>query len=197
MSSNNTEIYVAIDIEAFGPALDAPVVAVGYCVGDRKTILENDLFCFPADRKEMEAKCKEQFWDKNPDLLPRIEVNATLPVQDQWLAFQKWLDGLEDRYPNREIIFISDNPRFDLGKIDYQLKKYCGRIPCVYLPKSGYCSTEDPWERLCAIPKKKKAEIIASTGQKVQHTHWPVDDARYIYTLHMELLDYISQLEDI
>lgn len=208
VNKNRMIMYVALDIESFGPRLDDPVVAIGYVVGDESGhIKESGVICIEADVKQIEQQCYDQFWVHQQALLKRIQEHA-IPSPDAWFTFKEWIDGLETKYPDDTIIFLSDNPVYDIGKLDFHLYMYTQRAPLRYTTLLKYRSIEDPSEQLegwsraaakcsCAVDFVRRTSPNGATKDDTTSrvkspttmimSHWPEDDARQIYELRMAL----------
>jgi len=180
--SNLKTTYVAIDIEKAGKKIDDAILAIGLCVGSQTgQVIEKRLWCleFP-EGKGIEEQCNQEFWMKYPELLKFIRENAK-PIVEVMTEFAKFIDDLESKY--QKIVFVSDNPAFDIGAIDYYLHKYVGRCPMRYTKSAKYCCISDPSERLEMLVNKKA--IYEEIDKIAKHSHKPDDDAEYIY--HMQI----------
>ena len=108
---------------------------------------------------------------------------------DMAIEIQNYLDGLETKYPNMKIKIVSDNPCFDLGKVDWLLDHYTDRLGVRYSFNGAYRSVEDPTEQLKPIP-----ESWIVPYKLPPHTHDPVDDARHIGYLWFQARDTAEKL---
>lgn len=82
--------------------------------------------------------------------------------------FDKWLKEVSDGKPT----FISDNPAFDFGWINFYFHKYLGRNPFGF-------SARRIGDIYCGIVKKANAnKEWKRKYRKTKHTHNPVDDAK-------------------
>ncbi len=79
--------------------------------------------------------------------------------------FAKWLEDLGDR-----VVFISDNPAFDCGFMNYYLHKYAGRNPFGF-------SARRIGDMYSGIVNDAYQANNWKKFRKTKHTHNPVDDA--------------------
>lgn len=188
MEDKKPIIYLALDIEGTGARLDAPIVAIGYCLGDEaERIIEKHTFCLkmPPD-VGVEENCQKYFWDKHPDLWKRIEREAK-PANTVAHQFVDFINELETRFPEEsyKIELLSDNPAYDITKLDFFVWNYTRRYPIRYSSTGGYRTISDPSEQGKALPNEDECWEIAVS--KCQHDHWPENDAEQIYHLFMQV----------
>lgn len=181
---SNETVYLAIDIEKVDDYQSSPIVAFGACLGDiNGTVLESHAW-YPAlpQNAKFGERCKREFWDKQVGLYATFEDRAE-PTAAAYNSFVAWLNGLEAHYGN--IVVLSDNPAYDLGSLDHQLERYCGRLPVRYTSLGEYRCVSD-WSEQCArmgagaygsIMARAKAEM----GELSQLIHNPEVDAELIY----------------
>jgi hypothetical protein len=183
--------YVAFDIEKFGARFFDPVVAIGYCIGTPDgDILDSGIFCMKHHVSEMEPRCKEQFWDKQPEESMKRLFARMKPAKEEWNRFRDWFENLPTKYKDHELVLLSDHPSFDIAAISAGLTEYTGRnYPINYMGREGheqltYCSVQDPSERLEMLSEIKQAFIKGVLHAKgYDMTHWAEDDAKYIFQL--------------
>lgn len=192
MSESNDpkkKIVIAIDIEKTLRTLTEGIVAIGVVVASKEsdsyTVLEKITFCMPfpedvKDSKLMDQEAWSQFWSnpkfKLEKVIERIKREA-IPYEKSLKEFVEFFDGIEERFPEHEIEIISDNPPFDIGSIDGALDVTKTRKLPIKYNKTGkkYRSVIDPGERLDSLSMWHVATSIVD--KKVDHDHWPSNDA--------------------
>jgi hypothetical protein len=183
-------VAVAVDVEGTGAAFDAPIVAVGVCVGDLETkrVMECRTWCMKMpEGVAVEPRCQAEFWDKHPDLWGKIERDAV----SQSTAFRSlavFLDRVYDeaRTAGKDILILSDNPAYDLPRIDAGLHRHADRLPLRYRADGTYLFVADPTERAAGM-ERGADECVAFANREAPPTHWPSDDATNIFALHCVL----------
>jgi hypothetical protein len=205
-----TIMVLAVDIETNGYSyLRNGIKAIGYCLGDLtgKTI-EKGKYCLKLEEKnkEFDVKCRK-FWDDHKDILKILDDeaekelgNAKESIKTQITKFADKLDSFDLKYDLR---IVSGNPVFDIGFINYYFDKYLGRRPICFkfgeefrptfstdcysrgVLNMGYKSmwTDDKY-----IIKKFSLDVT------VNPTHLPDDDAEYIYSIHVKLINKMKDL---
>jgi hypothetical protein len=196
--------YLALDIEATGPGPEHKMIALGVVLATKsrgillKTRFTFPLCEFPATPDEVETllnTTKNAEW--NPDTLrgfwkPRIEWahknlcnprsgSVSLPrkeaeneYRDEVTRAIHFLQLLLLAYP--QIDLISDNPNYDLGRLDQLIFKYgLGRVP---LREFGG-DHRNVW---CVDSMLRATEEVARFEQikkdnNVEHDHFPENDA--------------------
>jgi hypothetical protein len=53
-------------------------------------------------------------------LISNLQTDAK-PIKDAMNQFNTFLNDLETKYINNKIIFLTDNPAFDIANLDYNL----------------------------------------------------------------------------
>jgi hypothetical protein len=200
MSAANVKetVYVAFDIEAGGSGYQHPVIAVGVChgtVGDYK----RKRWCIRFNANTFEKRCVDEFWSKNQNILGIIEREA-MDEDVAWKEIADFIDSLELLYPasTYRIKFVSDNPAYDIARIDYMLYVKRGRLPLRYTTEGKYRSISDPSEQVKGLPPAQRAvmdELVTSAKNRasVSHTHLPDDDAEVMF-LEQAIIDRIISL---
>jgi hypothetical protein len=175
-------IYLAYDVEATGcRVLTDEVACVGFVEGDEKgNILFKKRFSMKTNGN-FEAECKSGFWDKLPKDVYEILLSGQVDQLTIWKEIATYIDSLETKYPNCEIVLLSDNPAFDNKFIDVNLERYTGRKPICYDSKRGYRSTEDAHQYYTSMPTEHKTEIKRLVNELVEHNHMPENDAAHHY----------------
>jgi len=179
-------VYLSVDLESGGSHFDNDDVAVGFFVGEPCDItddgepreIERRRFVLPYKVSTFEERCKKEFWDKNPILLENLGPSPYNTKDEAWKDIARYLDDLHERY---YVTILSDNPAFDIGRIDHNLYWYAGRLPMRYTPKGDYRPVSDPSEQLKMCPYWFQKEF--KRRFKHLHSHFPEEDAEYIYTL--------------
>lgn len=189
-------ICLAIDIEKCGDSpMNHPVLAIGTCVGtDDGEVLEKKTWClWPFPGQVMEPRCLKEFWDPRPELLKKI-ASCAVPPLPALIEFNTWLNGLAERHGAGKVRILSDNPAFDIGTLDFVL---CTRgirdMPLRYLGDDTYRSITDPSEMIGGQGSQKLVD--GWIGARVQHDHWPENDAEYIYWQYIGALKVRDALE--
>lgn len=127
-----------------------------------------------------------EFWLKNVGVLKMIYCHAR-NADEEWEGFLNYLDGLEDRFADHDIVIVTDHPSFDVAHINYQLEKRFGRNPINRTKSGRYCMTMDPTERL--VHSSLKDEIYAHAEQIVVRKHDTRDDSMGILYLMLASLE--------
>lgn len=183
-------MYCALDIEKAGAKFEHKVLAVSFVVGykSRFEIAKKITVCFPVpEEKDFEKRCLEEFWspDEMQSILNRIRKEACKTEEEAVNKIDAFLNEIEEQWPDNEIEFISDNPSFDVGTVDYLLWIHKNRLPMRYTSKGRYRWVSDPSERLYALGKSKEVKDKISKTV-VKHDHWPENDATFIYASMLE-----------
>lgn len=120
---------MAFDVETTGQYLgiNAMIELSGVVMNQDAEVLDKFKTSLYSDGT-FEKKCKEEFWDKHPDVLKKIlenSVNTKIGVLD----FSQWVNSMDIKHnkPTR----ISDFACFDASWVDLYLAKYTKR-PCLY-----------------------------------------------------------------
>jgi hypothetical protein len=187
-----TRLYIAWDIEGAGPALTDPVIAIGCCYGTSEEYRKKR-WCIKVAWDSIETKCREEFWSKNQQIFDNLQVDAKEPAQ-VWSEIAHFLNDLEKEFPQHQFAIISDNPNYDLAKIDYWLHQYCGRLGTRYSQRGQYRLVCDPSEQRRFFPQKQQMKDLVR--QRASHTHYPDDDAECML-LMQTILDDPRKLETL
>lgn len=171
-------VGIAIDVEKKGKDLDESVIAIGIAFGTRPNNIEKCTFCFKSDAK-FETRCYDEFWKNNLDTLAKICSVAEDP-KTGWAKVVAYMEMIEKKYPSHKIIIVSDNPDYDAGSVNYELKKHCGRYPLRYNSAGKYRSVEDPGEQMAGLGTTIEAQIKQTADRLCVHDHWPENDAHNI-----------------
>jgi len=127
-------VYFSFDIEADGPspALNS-MVSFGCVVFDESGVEVDKMQAnmLPLPEQTVDKRCKEEFWDKNPEILKFVQTNPVDPSD-----FVKSLVQLYKKYKDvgHKIVWVA-NP----AAYDWQwLKAYYEWFKCVEDPDIGY-----------------------------------------------------------
>ena len=130
-------------------------------------------------------RCYNEFWKRQPPEILETLYEEVLPPTE---AMNKFL-SVEERFPIGEV--MSDNPSYDLTRIDFALKKYNRReYGMHYTPDGKYRTVSDPSEIYHYLPPKIKATI-----QQDEPTHFPDDDALDIYRFALKIKKAVNDWE--
>ena len=190
---------LSLDIETNGPdLLKHEIISIGYCVGDLVgNVINKERINFKYDTV-FEPDCWK-FWSKYLSVLDKLKEGQLTPY-DAINKFIIMVDELDTKYDLR---IITDNPSFDISFINYYLNKYLGRLPITYIHGIGHkyrCIFDtdsfargalhqnyaDPWTSDSKVTETFGLTLDAS------HSHFPDDDAEYIYKLHIALVNRLQ-----
>lgn len=184
--------YVAIDCERRGSGFNHPVCAMGWRVGpvDLQTPLSTinlkervAIRALPG--QEDEQACMDEFWSHYPVQAKWIKENEKDAVIVM-LKLRELFKKLSDCIGVGNITLLSDNHEMDLGRASH-LGWTVGvwNLPIRFFDIGVYHSARDPRERFDMLTKKEKAYFknkwLPLNAPGVQHTHFPDDDAEYVY----------------
>src|ERR1700722_8073959 len=170
------KIYFAVDIESGGPSF-LQAFAIGICLGYKfwNVIDRQGFYSIPPLKFHSTT---QKWWNNHSDVLKilnnKAKKSGSLNYSDMIHLFCQYLNNLEHRFPENDIVVLSDNPSFDLGALDYGLQVKCNRLPIRY-SRDGktYRCVEDPsarWEMLPQFICSWRHKII---NAKVIHHHLP------------------------
>lgn len=173
----------AIDLEAIGNGVPS---GIGICVGDEKgRVVLKRKWWFKVDEKDVDPRCKEQFWDKNP-LIYEEMLRDGKPIEDQLKDFVNVYDSIGEKLgiKDTELNLTSDNAEFDFGSLNEPLKKYLKRDPLRYTKKGEYRPITAYDDTFWALSERQK--VISSYVNQIQvHNHSPDNDAEHNYISDM------------
>lgn len=179
--SQRRRIIACIDIEAIS---FTRVVAIGVVVGDGEgNILEKQEWWITFIKSDI-APATQDFWDKNPELIPIMEKEGK-DEETQIKSFVQFWDGIAKKYgiAEKDIELVADNPEFDFARLTPYVEKYCKRDPIRYTTTKEYRPITD---YLDAIWKMGLGHIIEKRANDVQvHDHRPSNDAEHNYVSHL------------
>lgn len=188
--SDAKRILVGVDIEKAGKNLIRhPVVSVAFAVcNDNAELLTAERFNFnvnwalQSNGGDFEDTCWHEFWSKLPtEVVEACKVN-TMAQDHGWRAVAAWLNELEMTYPTPEykIIFINDNPSFDIANIDYNLEHYANRHPMRYTSNGEYRTIVTIDDAFYMMPESVINRVNVKIKKVVTHNHNPVNDAHFM-----------------
>lgn len=188
-------LYVAVDIESAGSSYDHAVLQIGVAWSFDGEKFETKSFCSEEafNLTGFETRCWEEFWTKNTKVLQRIQ-NEAIEDEFMWLSFVEFWNAFDSK--SKTVKVVSDNPTFDLGRIDHALSKL-KRLPLRYTQDGKYRSVDDPSEKIKGLPKSKREEIKAILEKTTPHTHWAPDDATHILKMNFLVDKYIKEVQDL
>lgn len=197
-------VYVAVDIEKTGSSFTKhKVMSVGFFVGDRngkclETKRVNLDVKFPSEGNfgDFEERCWQEFWSKLDSKIIDILTTDQVSQQEGWNQVAKFIDGLEEKYPNTKIKFLTNNTSFDIANIDYNLEVYCSRLPMRYSSKGKYRSVISADDMLEMLPNSLYSAARQRIHSVVKHDHDPINDAHSIYLQYIEAILYKERLEE-
>lgn len=202
---NKNKLLIAVDIETSGCQFSKHgILAIGFCIGDLNNIHNNNKYRinFALDENIVfEKRCMDEFWSKNMNKLEELKKDQYSPKQ----GIQKFIDYIDNFEKTFELIFISDNPTFDFGFINYYLDKYLDRRPLSFNSiDNSYrplfdtdCYTRGVLNLDYSNIWTSDADIINKLNIKLPnniiHDHLPENDAEYILELHKAVINHLMQ----
>lgn len=200
MTSRRT-YYLSVDIETMGPRYSDTVNAIGMAFGPadgswrKLRTLRYSVKAEPMETTDQQTF--QNFWIHHPELLREITDTAVsapyalvriMSFVQQLVASYEDGSGSGSDGEDKEqatIVLVTDCPDFDLGRLDFLLKKHkiCDR-PLRWLGSPRRHAVMDPRERLEALGPscvKACATWIKKTRPGVVHDHRPEHDAEYTY----------------
>lgn len=193
-----------IDLEKVGCRLVNPIPMLGITVGKidlstlQGTVIEKTRFTLPfeLDLNDEEVKrCLSEFWDKQDGLLDMARKTQL----STWKDVAAYVDELYTLHNVTK--WVSDNPAFDLGHLDYQLTVHGARpYPVRHSPTGDYVSVEDCTEQVKGLTPKMRAEVKKMMdlfwSNPSRRKHCPEDDAEgifyeYVYVLQARRLQNV------
>jgi hypothetical protein len=183
---NDETLYIAFDVEAKGDRITDPIIEIGVAWGTSAKNIQKMPLCLDYKNVPFQERCYNEFWSKQTDNLKRIETAAKNP-KEQLTLLMKTMDSFEEKYAN--IKLVSDNPAYDIAKIDYALFTVLQRFLGVrYDSKGNYRSISDPSEQIKGLPIKTRNAIVVSVEKVQPHTHEAADDAAGILLTYFYVL---------
>ena len=214
MSANETPskpiAILALDVELRGENIvDHGMLAIGFCLGrvDQFEVIESGRISMsPMHFQSYSKRTMKEFWCLHADVMETLE-NEAISAEAAIFAFYAKLRHFESIY---DIRIVSDNTGGDIGSIDYYLTTFdypplnyktlsrsgvlayrtsATHIPLEYRPTydtDGYArgalgyKYDQPWVSDKAVAAALGIELTNKP------THFPDDDARYVYEMHVK-----------
>jgi len=130
-----------------------------------------------------DKRCYDSFWMNHLPVLDTLFRDSVPPET----AISDFLN-LENKYPISTI--ISDNPSYDISRIDFAIERYSNReYGMHYYPTGEYRSVIDVSSACEYLP--------ANLGKKIfwgMNSHFPDDDAYNIYQAHLSLQKLMEKI---
>ncbi len=195
MNTATRNLYLAVDLEGHGARLDAPIKAVGLCLGDDAgQVLEKRLWVTDAPDSSIESQCRAEFWSKQPGLWQLLHSRGYAATQ-VFRDVAAYVDALESRFPATDIAILSDNPAYDVSRLDQGFATHAARAYGLRYTSTGqYRNVMDPSERFRALLEKEQ-RCWKALLDATPHDHMPDNDAEYIYILHVAVEGTIQTRE--
>jgi hypothetical protein len=190
-------VYLVFDIETAGKDLHHSFLAVGMCYGDfeKGVICDEVLAVNDGKGINFEPRCLYEFWSKHLDVLKALE-KAGKPIDLQMDRLRDWLSWFDNEYKDYNVKILSDNPAFDIARLDHHFVRE-SRGHSVRYSRSGiYRSIEDPSERLEALLLTETANKIIPDLIPNYVPHNPSSDAQYIFWQHVIASAATNMLRD-
>lgn len=211
MNQQSDTIYVAIDIETTGPKFKNDILAIGVVIGRKsnQSVIEQRVWCFhhqgllESENQDsfFEISTWNEFWSKNKHVLEKINLESQSKPEspdETWEYFKSYWDQLDERFPNDQIVILSDNPSFDCSKIDYQFFKRFDRWPMRYSKDNKYRLIQDPSERLASFSYRKTIYDNMKQFFKNSTPHWPTNDAFAILLTQFSIdITQVASIDDV
>ena len=184
--------YAVLDIEAH---TNVDVTAIGLVVADNnfKVYIKKEWW-FICDERKIAKSTRDEFWSKYMEVW-RKGQKMERPEEEQIKDFVETIDTLGEKLgiDEGEIIFVSDNPEFDFGRLSPYLKHYCNREPIRYR-KNGKSRpiidyTDAMWKLGVYKHISSKVDVVKEAD------HFPSNDAYHNWLVHMiseEVLESIA-----
>lgn len=184
----------AVDIEGRGrSAIRNGIVSIGICVRVGGLIMKQRINVMPYPGQNMEERCWEEFWLKNPGLHSELCQNAVPPAEAMRLfraAMDEW----------KNVYIVCDAPTYDFHFLNYYLDRE--GLPLLQFDSAGeFRVTHDsdsyargfmkmpfskPW-----VSNKDLARDLKLPPLTVSlKPHAPEDDAHGILHAHVSLVEH-------
>ncbi len=201
----NNAILFAVDIETGGQLVGkTPIVAIGWCCGDLQgKVYQKARVSLEVEKDlEFEQECLQQFWYASPVQQAQLEAYRAeaIPIKQGLTIFLQELAKAEALAAASQLKFfkVSDNPAFDFGFINYYLSRYLNHLPLSHRLSDRRYEGQlcDEWGVLRKCTDKKftvRPELVdlaeRTAKSRVLHDHWPENDAHYIYSKTIALVE--------
>jgi hypothetical protein len=190
--ASEKKYFVFQDLEAVS---ETKVAAIGIFVGDEKGIKKRKQeWWFKGAEKNMDAKCKEEFWDKQPHLQKKLK-EATQTECEAICDYVKVWDRIPDELgAYKQLVLGADNPEFDFGLLNTYVEKHLNRLPLRYTKEGNYRSIKDFSDAVWEMGFGKTVDDAATTIQP--HDHNPSNDAEHNYISHLICLEIFKRFKE-
>lgn len=220
IKDNNKCFILAVDIETSGSNLISNKInGIGLALMSlnlltKEIIVEEELECgFPCQYpQDYEEKCLVEFWDvidesrnldgpKARQHLENIIPNNCTNSNDVWKIVLDFISKCQDRVPY--LRFVSDNPSFDIPRINYELNYYLNEKPLEFRrPKIRQLEKDEVYGSIIGTSDIARGLLLKQEGTKAMvsrkwvspydingvnkencpfvHDHSPVSDAKNI-----------------
>jgi len=200
-------VYVALDLEKVGNAMCHPIVQVGIVIGSNGKVLEkkrwsllynsdaeNNLTALFSDEWKQAYnaavdRCKREFWDPRKPLWDDIQKEARKPAV-VYKEIAGFIDDLYEKYKGENLLWLSDNPAYDLGHLDFWLLSSGSRFSCCRIgPGDTYHCVQDPSEQMEGLDEKTRCRVLEKfdlATAKLKE-HWADDDAEIVLQLRFAI----------
>jgi hypothetical protein len=195
---------VAFDLEGAGDRTsENPTVQIGAVIkaSDGTTLAEFQEIG-RCDLDQYEPRCVDEFWSKvDEDSRKRKRFAKAQDAYHMWKHFSDWI---VENTKGRKIVFVSDNPGYDVGVANQNLDRYFRGKSLRYI-NGVYTKTRDSHsaaEALAAARGMGRNEWEEKTlawyfeknkGTKIKksaHTHDALDDANHMANIFLASLAY-------
>lgn len=203
--TKDSKLYVAIDWESAGDLFEEPLLAAGVVVGDGNgKVLSKETFCCKVPpREQFNQRTWTEFFMRKPTaengmfdgqaLLTRIHNEAKYDDSEALVGavYKHIIDKVAELGEGRQLVLLSDNPVFDLGKFDAMLLKYgISKAPLRHSFAGGYVKVYDPSEQMHGLLEHEKP--LVKNLITASHSHWPSDDALHIYQQQLAIFEVVA-----
>lgn len=190
---------IAIDIETTGAFLiKNKVCSIAFYIGDdQQNELEKHKFNLKVewpnlesnDYHDFEKKCWDEFWSKQDTTLVTDNV---LEQESGWLQIYQMLQNVCSKYDN--IVFVTDNPSFDISFINYSFEKYLDKPPLRNINNTYHSVyAADDMFYMCDSEYVKKS--LDEINKIVIHDHNCINDAKFIYLQYVKATQYKKKIK--
>ena len=201
-SFRRRQVFVAVDIERTGPFLVRNKTnSIGFFVGNDRgdPIIQKKVNIevqWPDGKTlgDFEPTCWHEFWAKQPEEVLNGCKKFAIPIDSAFVEVAQFLQDLERAFPEDcfEIIFLTDNPSFDIANIDFGLEMYAKRKPMRFSSTSGeYRSIIVVDDLLFFMPDESQESFWLNVSSKMKNrlAHDALSDAEKIYRTYIEAVE--------
>lgn len=186
------KVYVAINIKKAGDTLLHPIVEIGVAIGTKnekpvvkkrwsiecnakteQAVLEPLHDLWQIEYKDRRDHFQREFWQKEaPSLWDDIQNDpATRPAHKVYPEIAEYLSELYSQHADQEVVWLSGNPAFDLGHLDFWLIGSGARLAgCAVDAKLNQVS--NPHERLKGMSSYQIEEVQKVREEAAKKAAW-------------------------